>query len=163
MRKLRMAAALLGASVTCTAAQAKWRVQQGPQVFGMSKGVGATATVSAKGASNGIGARLQLECFVHPDLMSLYGGIVFSKPTPPGAMPYRIQFDDAPPVQRGPFTRLNLTQESLRDEDRKILLSARRLRITFTPTTPPDLSYEFDVSGAAAAAKTLACREYRRP
>jgi hypothetical protein len=143
---------------------AEWHVRQGPQVFAFDpRGIGVVATVSAKSPSNGIGAHLQLECFVHPELMSLYGGIVLSRSTPTGPMSYRIQFDDAPSMTQGPFSRVNLTSQSFSDEERKALLTARQLRITLIPTKPPELSYEFDVSGAATAAKTLACKEYRRP
>src|SRR5260221_14059684 len=101
--------------ITCiiffsSTAFAEWHVQQGSQVFSMTqKAIGVVATVTAKSPSNGISAHLQLECFVHPDLMSLTSGIVFSRSTPSGPMPYLIQFDDAPSMARGPFTRLSVT------------------------------------------------------
>jgi hypothetical protein len=125
--------------------------------------MGAVATIDAKTASNGITARLQLECFTHPDLATLSFGIVISKPTAPGFLKYRIQFDDGPTVERGPYTRLSLTNTSLGDEEKKALPTAKRLRLTLLPTKPPELTYDFNVSGAASAIKGLNCKEFRRP
>jgi hypothetical protein len=144
-------------------ALADWNVHQGPQVFSLSPSAIATiANVEAKGPSNGVTARLQLECFTHPELSTLSFGIIISKPTAPGALKYRIQFDDGPAIERGPYTRLKLTSDTLVDEDKKALPTAKRLRLTLLPTKPPELTYDFNVSGAAAAIKTLNCKEFRR-
>jgi hypothetical protein len=147
-----------------SSALADWNVRQGPQVFSMTPGKIATiATIDAKEPSHGVTARLQLECFTHPDLSTLSFGIILSQPTAPGPLKYRIQLDDGPAIERGPFTRITLASDSLIDQDRNALPTAKRLRLILLPTKPPELTYDFSVTGAAAAIAALNCKDFRRP
>jgi hypothetical protein len=150
--------------LSASSALADWNVHQGRQVFSMSPGAMATvANIEAKGPSNGVTARLQLECFTHPDLSTLSFGLIISRPTASGFLKYRVQFDDGLAVERGPYSRINLTDTSLGDEEKKALPTAKRLRLTLLPTKPPELTYDFNASGAAGAIKALNCKEFRRP
>jgi hypothetical protein len=164
MKKALVAVSLIAASSTASAA---WKVEKGQKAFSTFPPVVSTiATVPAKAPFQGVTARLQVECFTHPQLSGLSFGVVLSKGTVPGALGWRYQYDDSPPVQRGPFSRTSLTSISLGDAasaELKGLPAARRLRLTLLPAGGGELPYDFDVTGAAQAIKSVPCKEYKAP
>jgi hypothetical protein len=120
-----------------TSAFATWKVERGPKLMSLRDDpVGELAKLPAKAPTNGVSAYLQIECFVHPEVGGRNFGIVLSKPTTPGAISWRYQFDDGPVIQRGPYTRLSLTVIGLGDfsqDEYKGLAHAKRFRVTLLP------------------------------
>jgi hypothetical protein len=146
---------------------AAWKVEQGKKALTISPPtVGTIATVPAKSASKGYNARLQLDCFVSPDLSGLSFNLILSKEPPKGFIARRYQYDDGAPVQTKPFSRA-LPPENINLGDRsapevKALMTAKRLRLTLLPADGSEIPFEFDVSGASDAASKLACKEFNR-
>jgi hypothetical protein len=155
-------------------ALAEWKLeQQGTKVmslrndsaYGIRNTVFTIAKLTAKAPSRGVTAYLQVECFEHPELTGRTFGIVLSKGTTPGPIAYRYKFDDDAPVQRGPYSRTSLTVVTLGDaasEELKGLSKASRLQLTLLPAQSPELTFDFDVSGAASAINAIPCKEERR-
>lgn len=160
MLKMLIAAMLIALP---SSVSASWKMQTGHKAFSSFAPVISTiATVDAKAAASGITARLQIECFTHPQLSGLSFGVVLSKGTAPGPIGWRYQYDDATAVKRGPFSRISLTSISLGDAssaELKNLPGAKRLRLTLLPAQGSELSYDFDVAGAAEAIKSIPCKE----
>ena len=70
------------------------------------------------------------------------------KNIPPG-LPYRVKFDDDTPVQRGPYIRTgDGTVQGLDDEAFTRLRTARRLQLSLLQSQGPQLTFDFDVTGA---------------
>jgi hypothetical protein len=143
---------------------AEWTIETGRKGFSSFPPViGALATTPAKSPLRGVTARLQIECFTHPQLTGLTFGIVLSKAPPNGGMAWRYKYDEALEVQRGPFSRLLPPNAiSLGDGssgELKGLRTARRLRLTLVPASGPELTYDFDVSGASNAIRKIPCKE----
>jgi len=165
MREIILSGGLILACLvpSSSGASAEWKLGEGRKAFSSFAPItGTLATVPAKAPSQGVTARLQLECFTHPELSGLYFGVILSKETTPGFMGWRFQYDDGPVVERKPSPRLSLTNTALGDrssDELKGLLKAKRLRLTLLPPRSPDLKYEFDVLGAEKAAAALGCKE----
>src|SRR4051794_27954891 len=93
-------ASLLGpasvfALLIATPTFADWKVATGKKVFSSFPPiVTPIATVPAKAPFRGVTARLQLECFTHPQLSGLMFGIVLSKEPANGYISWRYQYDD---------------------------------------------------------------------
>jgi hypothetical protein len=145
-------------------ALAAWKVDKGNPVYrSFAPRGGKIATVMAKAPYKNIKARLQLECFVSPSLNGLSFFIVLSKNPPNGFMAHRYQFDDGKAVTTKPFSRtlpanaITLGDDS--SDEVKGLASAKVLKLTLLPADGSELRYEFNVSGAAAAIKAIACKE----
>ncbi len=165
-RKLLIIACLI--SIPSSASVADWKVQRG-QTAGefLSSRPATVATVAAEAPSNeGVTARLQLECFKVDDLSGMELLVVLSRETAPGRISWHYQFDDGPTVTWKDMDRLSLTSLTLDDTYSAVMLSllpsAKRLRLTLQPPES-EYSYEFDVSGAAPAIKSLGCKQGRRP
>lgn len=150
-----------------TSAFAAWKVETGKKVMStFSPLVGTLASVQARAPLNGVTARLQIECFTHPDLTGIQFGIILSKKPANGFIAWRYQYDDAAPVQTKPYSR-SLPPEAISLGDAssaevKGLANAKRLKLTLLPADNSELPYEFDVTGAAAAIKAVHCKEYKR-
>jgi hypothetical protein len=148
-------------SLATTSASAAWKVETGRKVMSMREDpVGRIATLLAKNASHSSTARLQIECFVHPQLHGISLGIVLSKPTAPGALGWRYSFDGAVDAKEGPYSRTSLTVVALSDARGAMFKGIRRakmLKLTLLPASGPQLQYEFDVSGAQGAIERLSC------
>jgi hypothetical protein len=146
-------------------AGALWKVERGRKVMSLPDDpVGTIAKLPAKNSSRGVSAFLQLECFQHPDLSGMSVGIVMSKPTAAGPLGWRYKFDDQPAVTRGPYTRSSLTVTSLGDassNEFKGLTKAKKLQMTILPPSGNELTFDFDVSGAAQAIKAIPCKEVK--
>jgi hypothetical protein len=148
-------------------ASAAWKVETGKKAMTTFPPlVGKIATVPAKAPYKDTTARLQLECFISPQLTGLQFGIVLSKRPPNGFMAWRYQYDGAPAVKKGPYSRA-LPPESISLGDAKSaevkgLIGAKRLRLTLLPADGSELSYEFDVTGAADAIKAVRCKEMNK-
>lgn len=143
---------------------AEWKIETGKKAFSsFAPNVSTIATLPAKAPFHGVSARLQIECFTHPQLTGLSFGIVLSKAPPNGFMAWRYQYDDAPPLKRGPYSRtLPATSISLGDAssgELKGLRNAKRLRLTLLPADGSELPYDFDVTGAENAIKSIPCEE----
>jgi len=110
MCRLVIAACLALASSNAFAA---WKVETGKKALSSFPPLtGTLATAPAKSAYKGVIARLQLECFTHPQLTGIQFGIVLSKAPPNGFMAWRYQYDSKPPVQTKPYSR-SLPPESI--------------------------------------------------
>jgi hypothetical protein len=144
-------------------ASAEWKVQRGVKVSTLRDDRATiVATLLAKAPFNGVTAYLQVECFEHPPVTARTVSIVTSQGTAPGLLMWRCQFDDRPPKQRGPFSRLSLTVTSLGDsstDEFKSLLTARQLRVTLMPTQGRHWTFEFDLSGAPEAIYAVPCKK----
>lgn len=145
-------------------ALADWKVeQQGAKVMShRNDPVGAIAKLPAKAPSRDITAYLQVECFEHPPLSGKHVGVVLSRPTRPGPITYRYKFDDAAPVQRGPYSRTSLAVVGLGDaasEEFKGLSKAKRLQLTLHPSQGPEFNFDFDLSGSVSAIDAIPCKE----
>jgi hypothetical protein len=145
-------------------ALAEWKVeQQGTKVMSHRYDpVGTIARLPAKAPSRDVTAYLQVECFEHPPLSGKHFGVVLSKATTPGPITYRYKFDDAAPVQHGPYSRTSLAVVSLGDaasEEFKGLSKAKRLQLILFPRQGPELTFDFDLSGGASAIDAIACKE----
>jgi hypothetical protein len=114
--------------------------------------IGTIAKVPAKAASYGVTAYLQIECFKSPELTQKHFAVVVAKNIPPG-LSFRVKFDDDTPVQRGPYTRG--TVHGLDDEAFERLPRARRLQLL--QPQGPELTFDFDVTGAASAINAILC------
>ena len=68
---------------------------------------------------------------------------------------FRVKFDDDTPVQRGPYTRG--TVHGLDDEAFERLPRARRLQLSLLQPQGPELTFDFDVTGAASAINAILC------
>jgi hypothetical protein len=147
-----------------SSAFAAWKVETGKKAMTIFPPLtGKIATVPAKAPYKEMSARLQLECFVSPELSGLQFGIVLSKAPPKGFMAWRYQYDDHPPIKTKPYSR-SLPPESITLGDSsspevKGLTGAKRLLITLLPADGSELPYEFDITGAAEAVKTVGCKE----
>jgi hypothetical protein len=145
---------------------AEWKVERGPRGLGFSgTPPGPVAKASAKAPSGGVSAFLQVECFENPHLTSRMLLVVLSKETAPGAIAWRYQLDDQPPVQRGPHTRTSLKIISLGDSSNdplKEFARTKRLRLTLLPMKSEELSFDFDISGADNAIKAIPCNEFNK-
>jgi hypothetical protein len=164
--KLLVTACLI--SVLSSAAEADWKVQRGRTAGEFLSSRPATvATVDAEAPANGgVTARLQLECFKVDDLSGMELLVVLSRETTPGRISWHYQFDDGPTVTWKDMDRLSLTSLTLDDTYGAVMLSllpsAKRLRLTLQPPDS-EYTYEFDVSGAAPAIKSLGCKKGRQP
>jgi hypothetical protein len=147
-------------------AHAAWSISEGKKISPFPPLTGKIATLPAKGPFNGMTAKLYVECFTHPELTGLSFGILLSKSPPNGYMGWTYQYDDAVPVQRGPFSRaLPVNFISLGDAtsgELKGLLTAKRLHLILQPASGGALPFDFDVVGAAAAIAKIPCKEFRR-
>jgi PAS domain S-box-containing protein len=143
--------------------RAEWKVERGTKVGSLrNHQVGIIGTLPATATFDGVSAYLQVECLEHPEATTRIVSIVTSKDTAPGLMAWRYQLDDRPPTQRGPYSRLSLKVIGLGDsssDEFKGLLTARRLRVTLMPTTGPQWSFEFDLSGAPHAINAVPCQK----
>ena len=159
MKKLLVAACLV---LTSGLAAAEWKVEHGAKVSDKRKdGGGTVAILPAKAAFKDVSAYLQVECFEHPKRNMRTVNIVTSRESAPGLMMWRYQFDDRPPKQRGPYSRLSLTVTGLGDsssDEFKGLLTAKRLQVTLMPTNGPQWSFEFDLAGASEAIDAVPCK-----
>ena len=82
-----------------------------------------------------------------------------TKNIPPG-LPYRVKFDDDTPVQRGPYIRTgDGTVQALDDEAFTRLPTARRLQLSLLQPQGPQLTFDFDVTGAASAINAIPCEK----
>lgn len=143
-------------------ALAEWKVEQhGTKVMShRNDPVGTIATLPANAPSRDVTAYLQVECFEYSPLSGKHVGVVLSKPTTPGPITYRYRFDDAVPVQRGPYSRTSLAVVGLGDvasEEFKGLSKATRLQLTLSPRQGPELTFDFDLSGGASAVDAVTC------
>jgi hypothetical protein len=136
--------------------------QQGTKIIShRNDPVGTIAKLSAKAPSRDITAYLQVECFERPPLSGMHVGIVLSRPTTPGPITYRYKFDDAAPVQRGPYSRTSLAVVGLGDaasKEFKGLSKAKRLQLTLRPSQGPELEFDFDLNGSASAIDAIPCK-----
>jgi hypothetical protein len=150
--------------VASSSAFAAWKVETGKKALSSFPPLVSTlATVPAKAPYKGVTARLQLECFTHPELSGIQFGIILSKAPPNGFMARRYQYDDNPPVMTRPYSR-SLPPESITLGDASStevtgLKTANRLRLTLLPADGSELPYEFDVTGALDAIKAVGCKE----
>jgi hypothetical protein len=164
MSRAFIAACLMLLSSTAFAA---WKVETGKKIMSTFPPlVGTLASVLAKAPLNGVTARLQIECFTHPELTGIQFGIILSKKPPNGFMAWRYQYDDATPVKTKPYSR-SLPPEAITLGDGsstevKGLTNAKRLRLTLLPADGSELPYEFDVTGAADAIKAVGCKEMNK-
>jgi hypothetical protein len=165
-----MRALILTAYVTTavsTTAFAAWTVENGKKAMTTFPPLtGTIATIPAKAPYKGVSARLQLECFTSAQLSGLQFGIVLSKKPPNGFMAWRYQFDDKPAITTKPYSRAlppeSITLDDASSDEVKGLSTARRFRLTLLPADGSELPYEFDVSGAAEAIKSVGCKELNR-
>lgn len=153
--------------LTNSPALAEWKVENGRKAFSsFAPATGAIVTSPAKAPYRGVTARLQIECFTHPELTGLSFGIVLSKEPPNGFMAWQYQYDENAAVKRGPYSRaLPATSISLGDGESgelKGLRKAQRLRLTLLPADGSQMPFEFDVAGADAAIKTIPCKGNRQ-
>lgn len=150
-----------------TNADAAWKINQGTKAFSKFPPVQAIiATVPAKSRPGGISARLQIECFTHPQLQGLNFGVVLSKQPANGFIAWRYQYDDRPIISRGPYSRAAPNPNSIslgdsKSDELKGLPDAHRLRLTLLPADGSTLSFEFDVTGAREAIAAIPCVERR--
>ena len=161
-RHWRTTAAVLNAD-GAGVSRAEWKVERGTKAGNLrDHQVGIIATLPATATFDGVSAYLQVECLEHPEVTTRIVNIVTSKDTAPGLMMWRYQFDDRPPMQRGPYSRLNLKVIGLGDsssDEFKGLLTARRLRVTLMPARGPQWSFEFDLRGAPQAINAVPCKK----
>src|ERR1700737_506892 len=164
MYRAFLAACLVAISSSAFAA---WKVETGKKAMTTFPPLtGKIGTVPAKAPYKEVTARLQLECFISPELSGLQFGIVLSKAPPNGFMAWRYQYDDSPPIKTKPYSR-SLPPESITLGDAsspvvKGLTGAKRLRLTLLPADGSELPYEFDVTGAPEAVKAVGCKEMNR-
>jgi hypothetical protein len=164
MNKVLVSACLL---VISSSAFAAWKVETGKKAMTTFPPLtGKIATLSAIAPYKNVSARLQIECFISPELSGLQFGIILSTRPPNGFMAWRYQYDDAAPVKTRPYSRA-LPPESISLGDAssaelKGLTGAKRLRLTLLPADGSELPYEFDVTGALEAIKAVGCKEYKR-
>jgi hypothetical protein len=120
-------------------------------------------TVAARAAHNKVFARLQLKCFVSPQLSGITFEVILSKAPPNGFMAHRYQYDDNPSVTTKAFSRtLPAEAISLGDitsTEVQGLARAKVMMLTLLPADGSELPYEFDVQGAANAMKSVGCKE----
>ena len=138
---------------------AEWTIEpQGAKVMSLpADRLGPIAKLPAKAPSYGVTAYLQIECFKSPELTQRHFAVVVTKNSPPG-LPYRIKFDDDTPVQRGPYIRTgDGTVHGLADEAFTRLPTARRLELSLLQPQGPQLTFDFDVTGAASAINAIPC------
>ena len=138
---------------------AEWKIEgEGVKVMSLPQDrIGTIAKVPAKAASYGVTAYLQIECFKSPELTQKHFAVVVAKNIPPG-LSFRVKFDDDTPVQRGPYTRIgDGTVHGLDDEAVERLPRARRLQLSLLQPQGPELTFDFDVTGAASAINAIPC------
>jgi hypothetical protein len=165
----RMFRTLLAACLVALSSNAfaTWKVETGKKALSSFPPlVGTLATVPAKAPFKGMTARLQLECFTHPELSGLQFGIILSKAPPNGLMAWRYQYDDSARVETKPYSRTlppqSITVGDASSPEVKGLTGAKRLRLTLLPADGSELPYEFDVTGAADAIKAVGCKEMNK-
>ena len=80
-------------------------------------------------------------------------------------MPYRFKFDDETSTQVGPYTRIPYvgdgTVQSLGEQGSAMferLAKARRLQLTLLQPQGPELTFDFNVTGAATAINAILCK-----
>ena len=138
---------------------AEWKIEaQGAKVMSLpADRLGTIAKLPAKAPSYGVTAYLQIECFKSPELTRRHFAVVVTKNIPPG-LPYRVKFDDDAPVQRGSYIRTgDGTVQGLDDEAFTRLPTARRLQLSLIQPQGPQLTFDFDVTGAASAINAIPC------
>jgi hypothetical protein len=166
IRSWKIALAVAMALFWTSIAQAAWTVREGKKISPFPPLTGQIATLPAKAPFNGMTAKLHVECFTHPELTGLSFGILLSKNPPNGFMGWTYQYDDAPPVKQGPFSRaLPPNYISLGDAtsgELKGLRTAKRLHLVLQPANGGALPFDFDVTGADVAFAKIPCKEFRR-
>ncbi len=147
------------------AAAAGWMVKNGRKLMSMQGDpTGLIAVLPAEKTPAHITAYLQVECFRHPELSGKVIGIVTSKPSAPGFIGWKYQFDNEKAVQRGPYSRMSLTVTSLGDtssDEYKGIMLTKNLRLTLLPVNGPPWTFEFNLTGAATAINRIPCVEKR--
>ena len=158
MQMMKMAVSL-AMILMPTLSFAEWKIEaQGAKVMSLpADRLGTIAKLPAKAPSYGVTAYLQIECFKSPELTQRHFALVVTKNIPPG-LPYRVKFDDDTPVQRGPYIRTgDGTVQGLDDEAFTRLPTARRLQLSLLQPQGPQLTFDFDVTGAASAINAIPC------
>jgi hypothetical protein len=160
MQMMRMAVSL-AMILMPTLSFAEWKIEaQGAKVMSLpADRLGTIAKLPAKAPSYGVTAHLQIECFKSPGLTQRHFAVVVTKNIPP-SLPYRVKFDDDTPVQRGPYIRTgDGTVHGLDDEALTRLPTARRLQLSLLQPQGPQLTFDFDVTGAASAINAIPCEK----
>jgi hypothetical protein len=158
MQMMKMAVSL-AMILMPTLSFAEWKIEeQGTKVMSLpADRIGTIAKLPAKAPSYGVMAYLQIECFKSPELTQRHFAVVVTKNIPPG-LPYRVKFDNDAPVQRGPYIRTgDGTVHGLDDEAFTRLPTARRLELSLLQPQGPQLTFDFDVTGAASAINAVPC------
>jgi hypothetical protein len=145
-------------------AEAAWKIERTNKIMStFPPPTGVVAMLPSKASLKGVTASLRLECFTHPKLTGIQYGVVLSKKPPNGFMAWRYQYDGKPAVQTKPYSRSLppevITLGDASSDEVKQLSGAKLLKLTLLPADGSQLSYEFDVTGAADAIKAVGCKE----
>ena len=164
MRRMIFATCLICA---VSSAEATWKVERGKKIMStFPPPAGTIATVPANAPNKEVTAQLRLECYTHPELTGIQFGIVLSKKPPNGFMAWKYQFDEKPAVQTKPYSRSLppevITLGDATSPELQGLTGAKKLKLTLLPADGSQLSYEFDITGAADAIKAVGCKGSRK-
>lgn len=142
---------------TVDVAQAEWRVDTFRDR--MSDRDIKMAAVSAKSASSGVHARLQIECLDGKFVGRTMILIVLSREFYQHRIGLNWRIDAGPVEPRHLIVNSDLRSIWLANLSVSELSKAKRLRVELFPTGGPTLFYEFDVSGADGAFRAVPCVE----